>query len=541
MNLLWTFLCLLQPLFLWLPTTFSYPLRVIAWQSPYLASYESRFVTPAVTSSNMEQVDAPISLTSDELITARHLLRAASHSRHRRKRINMIKEAMRYLRRYGYISGVCKEENVKEALKVFQEMAGIPSTGDLNASTIGKMRQRRCGIADAEFARRSSALHKKKKRFTQVSKWLGKMNSHDVLRLKWKIAKYSQKLHPEATRRNGGRVCRLVVRSAFKIWSDQIAIPSMRTAKLEFSESSSADDSDIDILFATGEHGDQYPFDGAGNSSNILAHTFYPNYQPYDLLNGDIHFDDSENWTLDPYRSSGNPYFPYVLVHEIGHALGLGHSKRQEAVMNPIYKSTPLSTVALDIDDKCALNWNYIGPSNICLFVWLMVELLPRARNSTVVDLHGHLSRHQEMRRAPEPGELSMDHEQWKFPLFSSGTANGTSYLLIDPFVYANFWSDVFIPTCRADKELKRRIRLMLSNKLGVSHVRASHLVHRLCKLLERLSLIKYQNAKQKSSKQLMDLFADHDMLSQLDNDAMKENASALSELINSLIPKRSE
>ncbi|KHJ49216.1 hypothetical protein D918_00337 [Trichuris suis] len=42
----------------------------------------------------MEQVDAPISLTSDELITARHLLRAASHSRHRRKRINMIKEAM---------------------------------------------------------------------------------------------------------------------------------------------------------------------------------------------------------------------------------------------------------------------------------------------------------------------------------------------------------------------------------------------------------------------------------------------------------------
>ncbi|CDW56822.1 Matrix metalloproteinase [Trichuris trichiura] len=314
-------------------------------------------------------------------------------------------------------------------MKVFQEMAGIPSTGDLNASTIGKMRQRRCGIADVQF---------KKKRFSKLSKWLGKMSSHDVLRLKWKIAKYSQKLHPEATR--------LVVRSAFKIWSDQIAIPSMRTAKLEFSESSSADDSDIDILFATGEHGDQYPFDGGkqpGNSSNILAHTFYPNYQPYDPLNGDIHFDDSENWTLDPYRSSGNPYFPYVLVHEIGHALGLGHSKRQEAVMNPIYKSTPLSTVTLDIDDKCALNWNYIGPSNICLFVWLMVELLPRARNSTVVNLHGHLS--------------------------------------------------------------------------------------------------SYQNAKQKSTKQLMDLFTDHDVLTQLDDDAMKENAAALNQLINALILKRLE
>jgi len=43
----------------------------------------------------------------------------------------------------------------------------------------------------------------------------------------------------------------------------------------------------------------------------------------------------------------------------LGHALGLGHSKRQEAVMNPIYKQLALENVVLDIDDKCAVNWNY--------------------------------------------------------------------------------------------------------------------------------------------------------------------------------------
>lgn len=52
-------------------------------------------------------------------------------------------------------------------------------------------------------------------------------------------------------------------------------------------------------------------------------------------------------------------FFPYVLAHEIGHALGLQHSKKQEAVMNPFYKDTPLDSLQLDIDDKCGINWNY--------------------------------------------------------------------------------------------------------------------------------------------------------------------------------------
>lgn len=53
-------------------------------------------------------------------------------------------------------------------------------------------------------------------------------------------------------------------------------------------------------MWAEGDHGDAHKFDGAGrDGSNILAHTFYPNYQSKVNLNGDIHLDDYESWNVD--------------------------------------------------------------------------------------------------------------------------------------------------------------------------------------------------------------------------------------------------
>jgi hypothetical protein len=85
----------------------------------------------------------------------------------------------------------------------------------------------------------------------------------------------------------------------------------------------------ISILFASGDHGDGYPFDGTGK---VLAHTFYPAPPNPEPLAGDMHFDNAESWNI----GSDVDIFS-VALHEAGHALGLGHSDQPTSVMYPYY------------------------------------------------------------------------------------------------------------------------------------------------------------------------------------------------------------
>lgn len=93
---------------------------------------------------------------------------------------------------------------------------------------------------------------------------------------------------------------------------------------------------DISVTWASGGYGGRHLFDGKGGK---VAQTYYPYTSGQLWYDGDIVLDDAETWVVSnaPAPFPQQVHLTSVVMHEMGHALGLAHSPNRAALMWAYY------------------------------------------------------------------------------------------------------------------------------------------------------------------------------------------------------------
>ncbi|KAJ8414648.1 hypothetical protein AAFF_G00038500 [Aldrovandia affinis] len=235
--------------------------------------------------------------------------------------------AEEYLRRFYHLGGDGGRRSRRDTadfenkIREMQGFFGLEVNGHLDRRTLTEMKAARCGVPDIDNYG-----------FYPVRpKWKNRT-------ITYRIEKYTPDLRREEVETS--------FRLALKTWSD--AAP-LRFVKVDRGRAN------IMISFNSRDHGDFFPFDGP---TGVLAHAF----EPGEDMGGDIHFDEDEIWTMGNRRRGYNLFT--VAAHELGHSLGLAHSRDPSALMYPNYKYSNMAHYSLPTDDTLGIQALYGSPGS---------------------------------------------------------------------------------------------------------------------------------------------------------------------------------
>lgn len=220
------------------------------------------------------------------------------------------------LSRFGYLDSKQVTGRLNKAtsgaLKKFQEFHGLSQTGRPDRATQKRLVAYRCGLPDDGVAVRY------------------------VTKCPWPTPQITYAFE-NGTGDIQGDAAFEAVRRAFRTWAGVVPltireVPASRKPDVVISWRL-AKDSDYDMV------------------GPIVAHADYPPLCGYinNTLPRPLHFDDTECiWSIGSVKGAFD--VETTALHEIGHVLGLGHSKVQDAVMWP-YVSPNFTKRALTADD----------------------------------------------------------------------------------------------------------------------------------------------------------------------------------------------
>ncbi|MCL7039377.1 hypothetical protein MKW94_028735 [Papaver nudicaule] len=249
-----------------------------------------------------------------------------------------LRELKLYLKKFGYADAHknhTEYENsdqfddiLEKEIRNYQLYYHLKATGNLDAATVRQMTEPRCGIPDISGTSTPMRSGKNEHLSEDKTRSLHPVSHYQYTFFpgmpKWPLHKsHLTYRFSSSVRVTDVKTLKAVCSSAFARWAE--------VSHFTFSEAvHPVPKADIVIGFHRGDHGDRNSFDGRGG---ILAHAFSP-------TNGRFHYDAEENWSTSPVP--GTMDLETVALHEIGHLLGLGHSKEPNAVMFPSIRAGSL-------------------------------------------------------------------------------------------------------------------------------------------------------------------------------------------------------